>query len=280
MFGPAELLLVLVQGGFRFAKSLQDLPHKNFQMQIETAALWKAVWAAAAMLVSHGLCVCLLLYFDLSGKWDAFALQKNRSTGADRVRDYWLGWKSFCADLLLIFIPCMTLCFAYRHEEIESSKDTAFASFTKLVNGYVLGKLWAFGVHYALHFPSLYKYHRRHHRNPKNLVASAAWDDSLVEYAIMEIPAFSITVMFFPTHFLVHLLHFAWHGWDGACGHSGFAAPGWLGFLFDGEYHYYHHSRLTVNYAELEFLDKLFGTHHSQGKHAIKKSPSLLKQLE
>ena len=31
-----------------------------------------------------------------------------------------------------------------------------------------------------------------------------------------------------------------------------------------GTYHYHHHAHLTVNYAELEFLDKLFGTHHSQ----------------
>ena len=80
----------------------------------------------------------------------------------------------------------------------------------------------------------------------------------------MELPSFAITVLLFPTHFVVHLFHFVLHGWDGACGHSGFKAPGWLGAMFDGEYHYYHHAFLTVNYAELEFLDKLFGTHHSQ----------------
>lgn len=31
-----------------------------------------------------------------------------------------------------------------------------------------------------------------------------------------------------------------------------------------GEYHYQHHRYYTVNYAEMEMLDKLFGTHHEQ----------------
>ena len=138
-------------------------------------------------------------------------------------------------------------------------------SATKLVAGYVLGKVWAFAVHYALHHPALYRFHRRHHLNPKAVVASAAWQDSFVEYALMELPSFGICVLLFPTHLATHLLHFAWHGWDGACGHSGFGgAPGLLGWLFDGEYHYYHHCYLTVNYAEIEVLDKLLGTHHSQ----------------
>ena len=43
------------------------------------------------------------------------------------------------------------------------------------------------------------------------------------------------------------------------------------GYLFDGEYHYYHHAHLTVNYAELEILDKLFGTHHSQDARFVAK---------
>lgn len=44
------------------------------------------------------------------------------------------------------------------------------------------------------------------------------------------------------------------------------------GYIFDGEYHYYHHAYLTVNYAELEFLDKMFGTHHSQQERFAKKA--------
>ena len=44
------------------------------------------------------------------------------------------------------------------------------------------------------------------------------------------------------------------------------------GYIFDGEYHYYHHAHLTINYAELEFLDKLMGTHHSQDRRFVKKT--------
>ena len=43
------------------------------------------------------------------------------------------------------------------------------------------------------------------------------------------------------------------------------------GYLFDGEYHYYHHAFLTVNYAELEILDQLMGTHHSQQARFVQK---------
>jgi hypothetical protein len=103
--------------------------------------------------------------------------------------------------------------------------------------------------------------------HPAQLVAARAWEDSLVEYAVMELPSFAMTVFMFPTHLWVHLLHFCFHGYDGAAGHSGFGGvPGFLGYMFDGEYHYHHHSRLTVNYAELEFLDLWAGTHHTQKK--------------
>lgn len=152
---------------------------------------------------------------------------------------------------------------------MKECQDSVVLSLAKLMFGYILGKMWAYIVHYALHFPSLYRFHRRHHRNPKSVVASAAWEDSFVEYAIMELPSFGICVLLLPSHFIVHLIHFAWHGWDGACGHSGYSAPGFLGSLFNGEYHYYHHAYLNINYAEIEAIDKFFGTHHSQRKNKL-----------
>ena len=60
------------------------------------------------------------------------------------------------------------------------------------------------------------------------------------------------------------ILTFHLAGYDGASNHSGFAAPDIVGYLFNGEYHYYHHRYLTVNYAELEIIDKLIGSHHTQ----------------
>ncbi|CAB9509885.1 expressed unknown protein [Seminavis robusta] len=231
-------------------------------------ALTHAVQAALALSLSHWICCCIIMHFDLSGKWAKYALHKTRDVS---VQDYLDGAKSFVADLFLLFIPFMTACFWYRQDEIQGCHDSISVALTKLASGYIFGKLWAFLVHYVLHFPAFYQFHRQHHCNPKKLVAARAWQDSYVEYAIMELPSFGITLMLFPTRMWAHLVHFAWHGWDGACGHSGFGAPGILGYIFDGEYHYYHHAHLTVNYAEVEFLDKLFGTHHSQ-QHKAKRA--------
>ena len=61
----------------------------------------------------------------------------------------------------------------------------------------------------------------------------------------MEVPSFAITILFFPTHFGIHMMHFVLHGYDGASNHSGFAAPGLLGYFFNGEYHYYHRKSWT-----------------------------------
>jgi hypothetical protein len=140
-------------------------------------------------------------------------------------------------------------------------------------------------------YPSLYKIHKKHHGHPRNLVASKSWDDSIIEYIIMELPAFGLTVACFPTHLMFHYVHFIWHGYDGAAGHSGFgivedetepskathhhAAPNSLArfilsYLFDGTYHYYHHAYLNMNYGEIEFLDYAMNTHHTQLQKAKK----------
>lgn len=220
-----------------------------------------AVQSATALVISHGICCGIIMYHDLNGKWAKYTLHKTRCVS---VQDYIDGAKSLFADLFLLFLPFMTVCYYFRESAIRESEDTIMLALTKLGIGYLVGKLWAFGVHYILHFPAFYKYHRQHHCNPKTLVASRAWQDSFVEYAIMELPSFAMVIVLFPTRFWAHLLHFIWHGWDGAAGHSGFCAPGWLGAAFDGTYHYHHHAHLTVNYAEVEILDKLFGTHHTQ----------------
>jgi sterol desaturase/sphingolipid hydroxylase (fatty acid hydroxylase superfamily) len=169
----------------------------------------------------------------------------------------------------------------------------------KLICGYVLGKVYAYTVHWVMHIhPMLYRIHKKHHGHPRNLVASKSWEDSIVEYIIMELPSFAFTVLCFPTHILVHYLHFCWHGYDGAAGHSGFgivesseettgktqepfSLSRWLlEYLFDGTYHYYHHAYLNINYGEIEFLDYMAGTHHSQSpkySHAINKAHAAAK---
>lgn len=229
-------------------------------MSIQYGA-YRSLQASSILFVSHVLCSSLVMYMDLSGKWAPYSIHKKRVA---KMSDYIDGWKSFCVDLVTMFFPFMTFCFWFRAERLIHCTDTVLESIAKLTAGYILGKIWATMVHYVLHFPSLYRFHRKHHHNPNRVVASAAWDDSFVEYALMELPSFGITVLIFPTYFWAYVLHFIIHGYDGAANHSGFTKmPGLLGYLFDGEYHYHHHNLLTVNYAELEFLDKLLGTHHS-----------------
>lgn len=225
-------------------------------------ALFRSIQAASLLTVSHLICVYYIYYNDLVTKqWAKYALNKKRIVTKKHYID---GLINFCFDVIFLLIPCLTLCFHRSGDAISNCEDNPVVSIGKLAAGYVVGKIWAFGVHYLLHMPWLYKIHRAHHLNTKVLVASAAWKDSFLEHALMEVPSFAMGIILFPTHMNIHLMHFVFNGYDGAAGHSGFAGMGGLNAIFDGEYHYYHHSRLTVNYAELEFLDKLCGTHHSQ----------------
>mmetsp|Transcript_35547 Transcript_35547/g.85998 ORF Transcript_35547/g.85998 Transcript_35547/m.85998 type:complete len:215 (-) Transcript_35547:1369-2013(-) len=205
------------------------------------AAVFRAVQAATSLVVAHLAGVGFIMYMDLSGRWDSYALCTNRSPKT--VSSYLPGIQSLVADTVFLFLPCLTLCLRYQADAIvfdttipsgdRISNDTNDLEWlyvgAKLVAGYVLGKVWAFGVHYILHHPKLYRYHKRHHQKPTELVASASWDDSYVEYAVMELPSFCITLLVFPNYWVVHLMHFALHGLDGAAGHSGFKAPGIMG---------------------------------------------------
>lgn len=135
-------------------------------------ALVRASCAALSLFVSHCVCVSIVAYFDISGKWSKYALVENRASKT--VSDYLSGIKSFVADLLIVFIPVLALCFYYRENNIDNSTDTLLESAIKFCCGYIGGKLWATGMHYALHYPPLYRFHRRHHRSPKTFVASDA----------------------------------------------------------------------------------------------------------
>ena len=203
-----------------------------------SSAFVRAVLSASALFVSHLVCTLIIMRLDLSGKWKEYALTKDRSVRS--ASDYLIGLRSFLGDLAFVFIPALTLVFWHKGDEIDGASDSALVSLIKLTLGYIAGKLWAAAVHYALHHPALYRFHKKHHCNTKVMVANIAWEDSWVEYCLMEIPSFALAVLLFPTHFKVHLAHFALHGYDGAANHSGFAAPGFLGYIFNSEYHYYH----------------------------------------
>jgi hypothetical protein len=195
-------------------------------------ALFHAFQAAGSLLLAHLLGVGFIMYMDLSGRWTPYALCRNRP--AKTVSHYLPGLQSLIGDLVWLFIPCLTVCCWCQSDAILFGKvptdgNDLLQAAVKSLSGYVLGKVWAFGIHYLLHHPRFYRYHKKHHQKPADLVASAAWEDSMVEYAIMELPSFCLTLFVFPTYWALHLVHFAAHGLDGACGHSGFKAPGIMG---------------------------------------------------
>ena len=199
-----------------------------------SSAFFHAVQAAASLLVAHLLSVGFIMYMDLTHRWTPYALCKNRPSKT--MSDYLPGIQSLMFDLVFLLVPCLTACLWFQSDAIIFEPVPILDDFGRTVqaaaqclSGYVLGKFWAFAVHYVLHNPRLYRFHKRHHQRPAALVASAAWEDSKIEYAIMELPSFFLTLFAFPTFWCFHLVHFAVHGLDGAAGHSGFKAPGIMG---------------------------------------------------
>ena len=65
-------------------------------------AIHRALEAAAALFCSHGVAVAILMFLDLSGQWDQYALSSQRpKSPRERLSMYWTGWKSFCIDVEL-----------------------------------------------------------------------------------------------------------------------------------------------------------------------------------
>lgn len=99
-------------------------------------AMWYAAASTAALVVSHVVCVGIIMYYDLSGQWDDYRLHKsnassnssssksksNNNNNNNRnvsLNDYTKGMKNFAKDLVLLFFPFMTACYAMRLPEIE-----------------------------------------------------------------------------------------------------------------------------------------------------------------
>ncbi len=75
-----------------------------------------AAQSAIALVLSHGLCCGIIMYYDLTGKWAKYTLHKTRCVS---VQDYIDGAKSLFADLFLLFLPFLTICYWFREKEIR-----------------------------------------------------------------------------------------------------------------------------------------------------------------
>jgi len=71
---------------------------------------------------------------------------------------------------------------------------------------------------------------------------------------------FLLAQLFFPVPWIFHLLLCVYNGVGGAVDHCGFYVPN---SMFDGRYHFVHHTKITYNYAEMEILDRWMGTYAS-----------------
>ena len=125
--------------GLRLDGSLLTSYYIHSAKMISQLDFSRALYSCAALIVSHLLCSLYVMYMDLSGRWTQYSLHKKRVA---TLHDYVNGWKSFCADQLVLFLPFMTCCFAQSSMTIGHCDDSWCASLAKLCAGYTLGKLW------------------------------------------------------------------------------------------------------------------------------------------
>tara|TARA_B110000208_G_scaffold167983_1_gene207784 strand:+ start:81 stop:1187 length:1107 start_codon:yes stop_codon:yes gene_type:complete len=234
-----------------------------------------------ALIVSHTVTVSYVAWRDLTGQWDKYALihRDESVTKADVAQMYWRGYRKFVWDITVMLLPALTLICRLRYAAVMvgMARDPWWLGLLKQTVGYHMGELWVAAAHKMMHHPRIFKIvHQRHHCPVPELVASVAWLDTTAEFMMGEVPALSMALNVLPTHPCWHILFFAYQGLASAADHAGFCfddeeglgfVEGWVHYFhqnwLDGEFHYYHHLNPSVNFAEEEWIDHLFGTHHT-----------------
>jgi hypothetical protein len=146
-------------------------------------AAWFSLVVCAALVVSHLVTVAFIAHHDISGKWDRYSLKYQRSTW----RTYAQHLQSFFADVAFLLGPAL-LAFGYYYDAPlfeplclhgrparDALRLVALALAAVLNN--VINRLWAMGVHWAMHESKLlYRaVHKRHHCRIRDLCALSAW---------------------------------------------------------------------------------------------------------
>ncbi len=148
-----------------------------------TRAAWFSLTVCGALVLSHLATVAVIAHYDLSGKWDQYSLKYQRSTW----RTYAQHAQSFFADVAFLLGPAL-VAFGYFYDAplfeplclhgrpARDALRLAALALAAVLNN-VINRLWAMGVHWAMHESKwLYRaVHKRHHCRIRDLCALSAW---------------------------------------------------------------------------------------------------------
>lgn len=213
--------------------------------QLQRAILF-GVAVVVALIVSHLGTVSYIAYHDLSGHWDAYSLKYQRNT----AHTYTKHLPSFFFDVGCLLLPSL-VAFGYFYDStvwspifVHQQAWRNWTAFSVLLASAVLNniinRLWAMAIHWWMHVDKhLYQsVHKKHHCSIKDMCALSAWEDTALEFVLMEVLGVFLFAQFFnPLPWQFHVLLALYNGMGGAIDHSGFYIPG---TIMDGRYATWH----------------------------------------
>lgn len=202
-----------------------------------------------------------IMYKDLSGSWEKFKLIHEKKS-VNKHNKYLLCIPYILRDLLLLLPLFLIVYVYYTYDFILDNFETTDLIFKEFLYkfpfAYIIGNIWDMAIHRLWHqVPFLYKHvHKEHHISIHEMCSLSAWRDSYWEF-IFEIPGtFLIGPFIMRMNWLSHAILISSMGFCSSIDHSGF----YVNWLIDSRYHFQHHNKPNTNFADLEFLDKLFWT--------------------
>ena len=233
-------------------------------------ALLFAGAVSGALVVSHLSMVCYIAYHDLNGHWDKYSLKYQRMYQRNTIKTYTQHTSSFFFDVFCLLLPALCIYGYYyckplwvpilKYPDVHSNIIHLVAMVAGSCVNNIVNRLWAMGVHWVMHKNAwLYRnIHKKHHCALQEMCALSAWQDTIVEFVVMEVfGVFLFAQLFNPLPWPFHVAMAVYNGVGGAIDHAGFYIPN---SLIDGRYHWNHHLLLHFNFSEMEILDRIFGT--------------------
>lgn len=198
-------------------------------------AMWFSSIVCASLVISHMVTVLFIAFHDISGRWDKYSLKYHKSTW----QTYGQHAASFFFDVIFLLAPALFI-FAYYYDAVlfeplclhgnwQRDSVRVVALFIGAVINNIINRLWAMGIHWLMHESKfLYRLvHKKHHCQIRDLCALAAWQDTILEFVLMEVFGVFLFAQFFnplPWHF--HVMLASYNGIGGAIDHSAFYIPG------------------------------------------------------